>query len=69
MTAANESPPLEPPAAPADGPLVPVFVSVAVRTTAGPGPGVKLVPPAEASRLVSAKLAVHGERPPRGWPG
>jgi len=63
-------PPLDPPPpAAGGGKSVPVFVTNAVRTSDGPGPGVKHVPPAEASALVAAKLAVHGEQPPRGWPG
>ena len=51
------------------GGLVPVFVTVAVRTSAGPGPGVRRVPPAEAGWLVAARVAVHGDQPPRGFPG
>jgi hypothetical protein len=44
-----------------------VFVTVADRTSDGPGPGVRHVPPAEAGALVSARHAVHGEQPARGW--
>jgi hypothetical protein len=49
--------------------LVPVFVIVGVRTTGGPGPGVKHLPRAEAGRLVSARIAVHGTSPPPNWSG
>jgi len=31
--------------------------------------GVKLLPPAEPGRLVAARVAVHGDQPPRGFPG
>jgi hypothetical protein len=51
------------------GEPVPVFLTSAVRTSAGPGPGVKLLPPAEAAGLVARRLAVAGDRPPRGFPG
>jgi hypothetical protein len=47
--------------------LVPVFVTNAVRTSAGPGPGVRRVPPDEAGRLVHSRLATYGDRPPRGF--
>jgi hypothetical protein len=51
--------------APPDGPgLVAVYVTSAVRTSAGSDLGPKRVPPAEAARLVAAKLAVYGDRPP-----
>ncbi len=52
-------------------PLTPVYVTNAVRTSAGPGPGVKYLPPQEAADLVARRMAIHGERPPRstmgGW--
>jgi hypothetical protein len=67
VTATNQSPPPEPP--PPTGKPVPVFLLNAVRTSAGPGPGLKMLPPAEAGALVAARLAVHGEQPPIGWPG
>lgn len=60
----------DPPVPPPDrggGELVPVFLLVGVRTSDGPGPGVKHLPPAEAGSLVSRRLAVHGETPPHGW--
>ncbi len=48
-------------------PLVPVFVTTAVRTSAGSTPGPKMLPPAEAARLISAKLAVGDTTAPRGY--
>jgi hypothetical protein len=65
----NSSPAMPPPEpAPAgDGDLVPVFLLVGVRTSAGPGPGVKHLPPAEAASLLARKIAVGGSNPPRGW--
>jgi hypothetical protein len=70
MTAHMPDPPLVPPDPPAGpGDSVPVFVTVAVRTSDGPGPGVRHLPPAEAQSLIGRRLAVHGEQPPRGWPG
>jgi hypothetical protein len=47
--------------------LVPVYLSVAVRTSGGPGPGVVRVPRDEAARIVAARHGVSGERPPRGF--
>jgi hypothetical protein len=46
---------------------VPVFVTAAVRTSDGPGPGVKRVPAAEAAALVANRRAVWGDQPPRGY--
>jgi hypothetical protein len=46
---------------------VPVFLTVGVRTSGGPGPGVVRVPRDEAARLVAARHGVPGERPPRGY--
>lgn len=46
---------------------VPVFLTVAVRTSGGPGPGVVRVPRDEAARIVAARHGVSGERPPRGY--
>jgi hypothetical protein len=51
------------------GDPVPVFLVVGVVTSDGPGPGVKLLPPAEAASLVARRLAVSGDQPPRGFPG
>ena len=48
---------------------MPVFVSVAIRTSAGPGPGVKYLPPAEAGSLVARRLAVRGDQPPATYLG
>jgi hypothetical protein len=48
-------------------PLVPVFVTTGIMTSAGPGPGVVHVPPAEAAALVADRRAVHGTTPPRGY--
>lgn len=45
-------------------PVVTIYVVVGVRTSAGPGPGVKQLPASEAGRLVSAKYAVYGDRSP-----
>jgi hypothetical protein len=63
-------PPVPPAAAPGDDrEPVPVYLTNAVRTSAGPGPGLKYLPPAEAGSLVARRLAVHGETPPRGYLG
>jgi hypothetical protein len=68
MTSNAPEPLTSPPPLPGErGKPAPVFVTVAVRTSAGPGPGVKQLPPAEAGRLVAQKLAVHGDKPPWGW--
>jgi hypothetical protein len=48
---------------------VPVFVMNGTRTSDGPGPCVKHLPPAEAGALVAAHLAVYGSKPPQGWTG
>ena len=55
-----------PPAAP-PGDRVTVFATVAVRTSAGPGPGVLELPAAEANRLIGMKYAVYGSSPPRNF--
>jgi hypothetical protein len=47
--------------------LVPVFLTVGVRTSGGNGPGVVRVPRDEAARLVAARHGVSGERPPKGY--
>jgi hypothetical protein len=49
--------------------LVTVYMTVAIRTSAGPGPGVKRLPAAEANLLISRKHAVSGDQPPRGYLG
>jgi hypothetical protein len=51
-------------------PLVDVFLTNAVQTSDGPGPGVKHVPPGEAAELMGNRRAVYGEHAParfRGW--
>ena len=48
-------------------PLASVFVTTAVRTSAGPGPGHLRVPSAEAAALVNSRRAVYGGQPPRGY--
>jgi hypothetical protein len=47
--------------------LMAVFLTTAVRTSAGAGPGVRRVPRAEAAQLVARRHAVPGERAPRGF--
>lgn len=47
--------------------LVPVFLTVGVRTSGGNGPGVVHVPRDEAARIVAARHGVTGEQPPRGF--
>jgi hypothetical protein len=47
--------------------LVPVYLTVAVRTSGGPGPGVVHVPREEAGRICAARHGVPGEDPPRGF--
>jgi hypothetical protein len=68
VTASNESPP-QPPEPPDGGPEMSVFVTVAVRTSAGKTPGAVTLPVAEAQSLIGRRLAVAGDQPPRGWPG
>jgi hypothetical protein len=66
----NSSPAAPPPEPAEDGGsgLVTVFITAgAVRTSAGPGPGVKRLPAAEAQRLLGQRLAVAGDRPPPSW--
>jgi hypothetical protein len=48
-------------------PLVDVFLTVAVRTSDGPGPGHKRLPPGKAAALVGNRPAVYGDQPPRGY--
>ena len=45
-------------------PLITVFLTNAVRTSRGPGPGVKCLPAGEASALCAMKYAVYGSRDP-----
>lgn len=46
---------------------VSVFVTTAVRTSDGPGPGHKRVPAGEAARLVGDRRACYGSQPPKGF--
>ncbi len=48
-------------------PLAEVFCTTGVRTSAGCAVGPKTLPASEAARLVAAKLAVYGSRPPHGF--
>lgn len=41
-----------------------IYLVSAVRTSRGPGPGVKTLPASEASALVGMKYAVYGSRAP-----
>jgi hypothetical protein len=68
VTAPNQSPPLLPPP-PATGRKVPIFLTNGVRTSDGPGPGVKHVPPDEAAALIARHVAVAGDKPPAGYNG
>ena len=45
-------------------PEVTIFVTNGVRTSQGPGPGVKVLPASEAGAIVSMKYAVYGDRDP-----
>jgi hypothetical protein len=49
-----------------DEQLVTVFLTNATRTSAGPGPGQKELPAAEAAALVRNGLARYGGDPPDG---
>lgn len=46
---------------------IPVYLVNATRTSAGPGPGAKLLPPGEAAWLCKNKLAVYGSEAPAGF--
>jgi hypothetical protein len=48
-------------------PQVTVYLTNATRTSQGPGPGPKVLPAAEASALVAARLATYGSTAPRGF--
>jgi hypothetical protein len=68
MTSNMPDPPQVPPDIPAgEGDKVACFVLNGTRTSDGSGPGVKRLDPAEAGRLIAMKMAVAGDRPPRGW--
>jgi hypothetical protein len=47
--------------------LVGVYLGNATATSGATGPGTVRVPPDEAARLVAARLAIYGERPPQDW--
>lgn len=53
------------PPAPPPGDRITVYATVAVRTSAGPGPGVLDLPAAEANRLIGMKYGLYGDRPGR----
>jgi hypothetical protein len=57
----------QPQLAPPGQQLVTVFLTNAVRTSAGPGPGPKQLPSDEANRLINSKMAVYGDQPPRNY--
>jgi len=46
---------------------VPIYLTVAIRTSGGAGPGVAWVPPEEAGRIITDRHGVPGEEPPRGF--
>ena len=48
-------------------PEVMVFVTTAVRTSAGCTPGAKMLPRDEAARLLADRRAIFGDKPPRGF--
>lgn len=56
VTSGNAVPPAEP--------EVTIYLTVGVRTSQGPGPGVKTLPVSEANALISMKYAVAGSRNP-----
>jgi hypothetical protein len=68
-TSSASEPSAYPPAADGSGELVEVFVTVAVRTSSGPGPGATRLPREEASSLTGRRMAVTGSEPPLNWPG
>jgi hypothetical protein len=49
--------------------LADVYMTVAIRTSAGPGPGHKRLPAREANLLIARKHAVAGTEPPRSFLG
>jgi hypothetical protein len=65
----SQAPQASPQPVPPGQELADVYLTTAVRTSAGPGPGVKRLPAAEANRLIARKHAVSGTEPPRGYMG
>ena len=53
-----QMPQAQPRTAPPGVPLVTVYLTSAVRTSQGPGPGVKTLPAPEANALISIKYTV-----------
>jgi hypothetical protein len=45
-------------------PMVDIYVVNGTRTSQGPGPGPMTLPVSEANALLTARLAVYGERAP-----
>jgi len=66
-TADDDQPPYVP--ATPDGGLVQIYLTNAIRTSQGPGPGAKTLPRLEAARLVGARFAVYGAEPPASYLG
>ena len=50
-------------------PRVPVFLTVGIRISAGAGPGVRYLLPAEAAAIVNDRHGVYGNMPPAGYLG
>lgn len=57
------------PAPPAGDGEVTVYLTVAVRTSKGPGPGPLTLPRDEAGRLVAQRYGVYGAEPPLSFLG
>lgn len=66
-TADDDQAPFVPAAPPGD--QVTVYLTVAVRTSQGPGPGPLTLPRDEAARLVAQRFAVYGGSPPLSFLG
>lgn len=49
--------------------LIPVFVTVGVRTSQGAGPGLRYLPRSEAAAIIGARHGIAGTRPPAGFAG
>lgn len=52
---------------PDDAGMITVYLTNALATSDGPGPGAKRLPAAEAAALVGRKVAVYGSQPPHGF--